>query len=243
MKFEYLNSWNVWASMIPTVLLRNAEASQCMFGSQQNKGHQNTLMYIELWSNSWMLMSVKYINQSSKVSIYYYHALSHGQICRDHYVENLYDDSLSEFYTHQLLEQYLFSVDSLLMDCINLKFVRWLRFNSIASYWLGIFLINQPIDFKSPFLTLLLTSLCAKSPDTSVYLAIFMNTCFFNAMIPFGDICKTACFPTSKCLCVCMNKDIHAYSNMAFSRKYWLLWMVAAVCIKTDWMRLIPNWK
>lgn len=30
-------------------------------------------------------------------------------------------------------------------------------------------------------------------------------------MIPFGDICKTACFPTSKCLCVCMK----TYMNTA----------------------------
>lgn len=49
----------------------------------------------------------------------------------------------------QLKEQGLFSVDPLLMDCINLKFVRWLKFNSNASYWLEIFLIHQPIDLKS----------------------------------------------------------------------------------------------
>lgn len=139
----------------------------------------------------------------------------------------------------QLEEKGLFSLDSWLTDCINLKFVRWLRFNSSASYWLEIFLINLPIDLKSPFLTLLL-----KYPTISVYLAILMNKLlFYCVVIPFDDIWKITGFLTNKYCCVCIYKDEHEYSNMAFSRKYWLLWMVTAVCIKTGCMWLIPNWK
>lgn len=97
------------------------------------------------------------------------------------------------------------------MDCINLKVVRWLRFNSSASYWLGIFLINQPIDLKSQFLTPLLKSLVL-SPQSLLFVwpyswALF----FFNVMIPCGDIWKITHFITSVCVYIC----IKTYTNTA----------------------------
>lgn len=152
-------------------------------------GHQDALVNIvHPWRNSWMLMAMSCINQPSKVSIYYYHApFSWADLQRPACGKLLW--FFQWVHMCQLKEQGSFCLDSLLMDCINLKFVRWLQFNSSASYWLEISLINQPIDLKSPFLIPLL-----KYPTISIYLAMLISNFFACVVIPFDDIWKITGF-------------------------------------------------
>lgn len=133
----------------------------------------------------------------------------------------------------QFEEQGLFSLDSLLMDCINLKFVRWLRFNSSASYWLVIFLSNQSVDLKSPFLSPLL-----KYPTISIYLPMLVNKLFFYCVvIPFDGTWKITGFRTNKYCCVCIKMNIstaiwHFLENTDFCEWWQVSVLKQVVC---DW--------
>lgn len=72
---------------------------------------------------------------------------------------------------------------------------------------------------------------CVKVPNHfDLFCYVNEQIIFYCVVIPFDG------FLTNKYCCVCTYKDEHEYSNMAFSRKCWLLWMVTAVCIKTGFV-------